>query len=380
MMERWFGTLRARVARLVRKTYSFSKDPANHLDAIRFFIVSYNLAIKESTLFNRHLHALSAVDDISMHLGIRRTSPWLLPILVGIALLSEVAGAEDVAVYSDQAFVSHWSDVKASVNSGGKPYHGPFGNQPVSLTLDHLPQHRWIKATFDLYIIGSWDGSSPVWGPDLWSFSVRGAQRLIFASFCGWGYAGNDEQSYPDDYPNAIHRAWTGAVAHNVVDIQDSEPPKNGMYKVEVLFPHTEDQIILDFAGAYVDPPSEQQVWGIGNVEVHAFSAETMTGEDELPVLWQDLASEDSVAANKALWRFVGAGAKAVSFLKEKVGAMDDDVTLRRRTTCGCTGHIALSGSSGVREPTRCVFGWINSLPSTPTSILADSVRRCGKA
>ena len=264
----------------------------------------------------------------TMHPAIRRASPWLLPVLVLVALLVRVARAEDVAVYSDQPVVNHWSEAKVSANSADKPYHGPFGNQPVSLTLDHLPRHRWIKVTFDLYIIGSWDGSSPVWGPDLWSLSVRGAQRLICASFCGWGYAGNDEQSYPDDYPHAVHPAWTGAAERNVVDIKDSDPPKNGLYKVEVLFPHADDQIILDFAGAYVDPPSEQQVWGIGNLEMHTFSAETLTAEDALPGLWEELASEDSVAANKALWRFVGAGGKAVSFLKEKVGAMDDNETL----------------------------------------------------
>ena len=48
-VERWFGTLRARVSRLVRKAYSFSKCPENHLDAIHFFIATYNLQIKQST-------------------------------------------------------------------------------------------------------------------------------------------------------------------------------------------------------------------------------------------------------------------------------------------------------------------------------------------
>ena len=263
-----------------------------------------------------------------MHLSLRCVSPRWLPALAFAALLAGAARAEDVAVYSEQASLSHWSDLRISTDSAGKPYHGPFGNQPLSLTLDHLPGHRWIKVSFDLYIVGSWDGSSPVWGPDLWSFSVRGARRLISATFCAWGYAGNDEQSYPDDYPHAIHPAWTGSAARNVVDIKDSEPPKNGVYKVEVLFPHTDEQAILDWAGAYVDPPNEQQVWGIGNVEVRTSSAETLTGEDALPGLWEELAGEDSVAANKALWRFVGAGAKAASFLREKVEAMDDNDTL----------------------------------------------------
>jgi hypothetical protein len=263
-----------------------------------------------------------------MHPAIRRPSPWLLAGLVFAALLPGVARAEDVAVYSDQALLNYWSEAKISANSGGKPYHGPFGNQSVSLTLNRLPQHRWVNVTFDLYIIGSWDGSSPVWGPDLWSLSVRGAQRLLFTSFCGWGYSGNDEQSYPDDYPQAIHPAWTGVAERNVVDIKDSKPPKNGVYRMEVLFPHTDDQVILDFAGVYADPPSEQQVWGIGNLEVHTFSAEILTGEEVLPSLWEELASEDSVAANQALWRFVGAGTKGLSFLKEKVAAMTAEQTL----------------------------------------------------
>ncbi|MBE7158118.1 MAG: hypothetical protein INR62_06735 [Rhodospirillales bacterium] len=45
-MERWFGTLRARVSRLIRRTYSFSKHAENHLDAIHLFITTYNLNIQ----------------------------------------------------------------------------------------------------------------------------------------------------------------------------------------------------------------------------------------------------------------------------------------------------------------------------------------------
>ena len=46
-VQRWFGTLRARVSRLVRKAYSFSKNAENHLDAIHLFITGYNLHIKQ---------------------------------------------------------------------------------------------------------------------------------------------------------------------------------------------------------------------------------------------------------------------------------------------------------------------------------------------
>ena len=46
--ERWFGTLRSRLSRLVRRTYSFSKSVERHLDAIHLFITGYNLAHQAS--------------------------------------------------------------------------------------------------------------------------------------------------------------------------------------------------------------------------------------------------------------------------------------------------------------------------------------------
>ena len=45
-VERWFGTLRARTRRLVRRAYSFSKPAENPLDAIHLFIANYNLALQ----------------------------------------------------------------------------------------------------------------------------------------------------------------------------------------------------------------------------------------------------------------------------------------------------------------------------------------------
>ena len=47
--ERWFGTLRARMSRLVRRAYSFSKSIERHLEAIHLFITNHNLRIKLAT-------------------------------------------------------------------------------------------------------------------------------------------------------------------------------------------------------------------------------------------------------------------------------------------------------------------------------------------
>ena len=48
--ERFFGTIRARLSRLVRQSYSFSKRVERHLEAIHLFITGYNLRIKQTTI------------------------------------------------------------------------------------------------------------------------------------------------------------------------------------------------------------------------------------------------------------------------------------------------------------------------------------------
>ena len=47
--ERRFSTLRSRLGRLVRRTYSFSKRVERHLDAIHLFITCNNLHIMQAT-------------------------------------------------------------------------------------------------------------------------------------------------------------------------------------------------------------------------------------------------------------------------------------------------------------------------------------------
>ena len=46
--ERWYGTLRQRISRFVRKTLSFSKSLVNHELVTRWFIIQYNLQCQPS--------------------------------------------------------------------------------------------------------------------------------------------------------------------------------------------------------------------------------------------------------------------------------------------------------------------------------------------
>ena len=47
--ERFFGTIRARLSRLVRRAYSFSKSAERHLDAIHLFVTTYNLSLQRQS-------------------------------------------------------------------------------------------------------------------------------------------------------------------------------------------------------------------------------------------------------------------------------------------------------------------------------------------
>lgn len=215
----------------------------------------------------------------------------------------------------------------SEAGQNGKRFFGPFENQPASLSFKNLPDHEWISLRFDLYLKGSWDGSSRVWGPDLWSLSVRGGQRLIFSSFCTLGmYVNNNKQSFPDDYPTAVYPAWNGVTKRGAIIPPSAEsngdvPSMDGVYHFDLVFPHSASEITLDFAGMFSDAEHDQY-WGVGNLEVRHLNAAPTSDPSVLPQLWEDLASKDSMAAHAAIWKFIGAGRDAVDFLAEKIAGL----------------------------------------------------------
>lgn len=240
----------------------------------------------------------------------------------------EVERSEQV-VYSED-HPKGWSEEKVTTAPGdGSKFHGPFQAQPLTLSLSRLPAHAWVKLSFKLSIIGSWDGSSRVWGPDLWSLQVRGGERLVFSTFGNMGeFANNNVQSFPDDYPWGRQQAGTGADGKNVLGF-----PTNGgvsthlelndaVYPIEVIFPHSGESLILDFTGIYDDYPPDLQSWGVGNVEIVAMNIPPVVEDGALPGLWEQLADGDAMRANAALWKMVSAGERALDFIENKISGM----------------------------------------------------------
>jgi hypothetical protein len=230
-----------------------------------------------------------------------------------------------------------WSDADVTKTPDVGTIRGPFHAQTVQLSLHDLPDHHWLRIRCHLYVRGTWDGSHPIWGPDIWSLTLKNGRRLIFATICNEGeWAGNNSQSYPDDYSVAIsHPARTGAVG-KLADLDSFDSVHKGLYTtypIEVVLPHAKPTVDIDFAGVY-DDPEEEQAWGIDQVVVETATS-APTNPSALPHLWKDLADPDAAKANQALWEFVGAGEPAITYLEDRLDAMKSGIEEAPKSAVG---------------------------------------------
>ena len=246
-----------------------------------------------------------------------------------------------------------WSESRLTLSPLGPDqpvFRGPFQAQPVTLSLAKLPAHAWVRVRFKLLLIGSWDGSSPVWGPDLWSLQVRGGQRLIFTSFGNLGaFANNNLQAFPDEYPWGRHPAWTGAASKDALHFPKlsggstlAAELNDSTYPVEVLFRHSAAALVLDFTGIYGDGAQDRQSWGLADVEVEALHDLPQADDDALLAHWEQLASADPIRANAALWALVAAGERATALITRKVAEVSAEVASQERGLPPVTGLEAL--------------------------------------
>ena len=250
-----------------------------------------------------------------------------------IALAAGLSACSSLSLHGDveNRAGAHWSDSRvASFPKGGKTLRGPFLAEPLTLTVRGLPAHKLVKLRFRLIVLGSWDGSHEVWGPDLWSLQVRGGQRLLCTTFSNMGsYNGNGPQSFPDDYPWVRNSCWAGAESHDTLGFPRSsgfsteKDLNDAVYLVEAVFPHEGDSVTLDFMGNYGDPRMSQQSWGLADFEITTSPEYAALDNDTLAALWGDLASPDPVKANAALWRLASGGDRSHVYVSDRVAEVE---------------------------------------------------------
>ncbi|MEM8866087.1 MAG: hypothetical protein AAGF31_11140, partial [Planctomycetota bacterium] len=239
-------------------------------------------------------------------------------------------------VYSNDFIVEagdQWGNARLSLTPVDKrPCLGFYGSESVQFSAKRLPDHQLLFISFDLFLRGTWDGSSNYWGPDLWELSLIDGRRLMRTSFSNCKPVRNDEQSYPDDYPCPPHAGWTGASEFATLGYPHSfarslkNPWLDSVYSIAVAVPHISGRLHLSMTGLYSDPLSDQ-AWAVANFRVAVASRRPLEhGEGEL--LWRQLGDDDPVRANAALWRLASAGDQAIRVAREQLESMAGGASL----------------------------------------------------
>src|SRR6516165_7812108 len=92
------------------------------------------------------------------------------------------------------------------------PQHFVRAKETVTLTLTNLKPHSLATVSFDLYVLKSWDGNNPIYGPDRWSLSVSGGPTLLDTTFSNNAKTGDYDLSL-QNYPTANSPDHAGATA-----------------------------------------------------------------------------------------------------------------------------------------------------------------------
>src|ERR1700730_14182391 len=95
------------------------------------------------------------------------------------------------------------------------PQHFVRVDQTVTLTLKNLDPHTGVTVSFDLYIMKSWDGKNPNYGPDRWSLSLGGGNTLLDTTFSNNFKTGADSSVQNSPAPDSPPQ--TGAASANTL-------------------------------------------------------------------------------------------------------------------------------------------------------------------
>jgi hypothetical protein len=143
-------------------------------------------------------------------------------------------------------------------------------DQTVLLSLRDFPAHRSITIKFDLYVLKSWDGDSPQFGPDRFFVRVIRGPTLLDATFSNNPKLKSDGsyQSYPgatDHSPRNL--PWTGAKSVGTLGYSDFFA--DSIYHFEFTFHHVDASLQVAFGSSLFEGKgTADESWGLDNVSV----------------------------------------------------------------------------------------------------------------
>jgi hypothetical protein len=153
-------------------------------------------------------------------------------------------------------------------------YNRTLVEQTIRLALGDLPQHGELQLSFDLYVLKSWDGNSPQYGPDRMCIAVEGGPTLLDTSFSNNHKV--DREGSDQDYPEPISPPQTASGRTNTLAYDFFG---DAIYHFEFAFSHDRPDVQLDFTSRLFEGKgTHDESWGIDNVRVDAIN-----GPDSAP-------------------------------------------------------------------------------------------------
>jgi len=143
-------------------------------------------------------------------------------------------------------------------------------DESIALSLIRLPAHASMTVSFDLYILKSWDGDSPTFGPDRWSVGLAGSPALLDTTFSN-NFKTDTDRSV-QSYPSPASAPQTGAAAVNTLGYGFWFG--DATYHFTFTFSHTMESAIVTFSSSLYEGKAEQarstrdESWGLDNVGV----------------------------------------------------------------------------------------------------------------
>jgi len=185
--------------------------------------------------------------------------------LITTVMLAASPAAAQVVYRNDfeGAVGREWSTSATSTTpTGARRFLGEFENATVSLSLNDLPKHNEVTLSFDLFVIGDWDGNTPTppFGPDMWSVGVPDENPLIRTTFSNL----EARQAYPDPIPGGDNPPRTGVLESNSLGYSGAG---DSVYRISVTFRHSRGNLNLNFAAVGLEGLGSER-WGLDNVSV----------------------------------------------------------------------------------------------------------------
>ncbi len=262
-----------------------------------------------------------------------------IAVIAGLSLLTSTsvtrgASVPEAEIVYEKTFErrpgAEWSKTEVDVTpQGHRAFLGMFGGEGVSLSLKDLPKHRFIRVTFSLLVINTMDGSHKEYGPDVWDVSLEGGPSLLHTTFNNCGAPDNNEQAFPDEFPQPPGRPWpafTGADEKQTFGYANSwaGPDRtldtSSVYNLSFTLPHAAEAATFRFT-SYSTEDKRNESWGIERIRVETVADATPPGEPAMEQSWRDLAGADPMRAFRAKWALVAAGEPAKTFLERKLKA-----------------------------------------------------------